>query len=80
MPSLFKKPAVFFDRDGVINEEKNYVFKEKQFIFKKNVPCLDYHVVLDYVFIFSFSIKYKNQTKRTETGPAAQIEQIIINN
>jgi D-glycero-D-manno-heptose 1,7-bisphosphate phosphatase len=37
LPSLFKKPAVFFDRDGVINEEKNYVFKEKQFIFKKNV-------------------------------------------
>jgi D,D-heptose 1,7-bisphosphate phosphatase len=37
LPSLFKKPAVFFDRDGVINEEKNYVFKKKQFIFKKNV-------------------------------------------
>lgn len=37
LPLIFKKPAAFFDRDGVINEEKNYVHKKKKFIFKKNV-------------------------------------------
>lgn len=37
LPPIFKKPAAFFDRDGVINEEKNYVYKKEQFIFKKNV-------------------------------------------
>ena len=34
---IFKKPAVFLDRDGVINEQKNYVFKKNQFFFRKNV-------------------------------------------
>jgi len=32
-----KIPAVFFDRDGVINYEKNYVHKMKDFILRKGV-------------------------------------------
>ena len=32
-----KKPAVFLDRDGVINYDYGYVYKKKNFIWKKNV-------------------------------------------
>lgn len=31
------RPCFFLDRDGVINEEKNYVFKKKDFIWRKNI-------------------------------------------
>ena len=33
----FKKPAIFFDRDGVINVDNKYVYKFKDFIFTKNI-------------------------------------------
>jgi len=33
----FKKPAVFLDRDGVINHDFGYVHKQKDFKFKKGV-------------------------------------------
>ena len=33
----FKKPAVFLDRDGVINYDTGYVYKYKDFKFKKDV-------------------------------------------
>ena len=33
----FRKPAIFFDRDGVINVDNNYVYKFKDFIFKKKI-------------------------------------------
>ena len=33
----FSKPAIFLDRDGVINEDLHYVHKVKDFIWKKNV-------------------------------------------
>jgi D-glycero-D-manno-heptose 1,7-bisphosphate phosphatase len=32
-----KKPAVFLDRDGVINEDYGYVFKKRKFKWKKNI-------------------------------------------
>lgn len=36
IPKLFFKPAVFLDRDGVINEDLGYVHNFKNFIFKRN--------------------------------------------
>ncbi len=35
LPLFFKRPAVFLDRDGVINHDYNYVFKIKDFKFMK---------------------------------------------
>ena len=37
IPKLFNKPAVFFDRDGVINYDNHYVHKIKDFKFKPQV-------------------------------------------
>ena len=37
IPKITKKAGVFFDRDGVINVDNNYVFKIKDFIFKSNI-------------------------------------------
>jgi D-glycero-D-manno-heptose 1,7-bisphosphate phosphatase len=37
LPKFFHKPAVFLDRDGVINYDLNYVNKYKDFKFRKNV-------------------------------------------
>ena len=34
---FYKKPAVFFDRDGVINEDKGYVFQYKQISYINNI-------------------------------------------
>ena len=37
LPKKFLKPAVFLDRDGVINEDFGYVSNFKRFKFKKNI-------------------------------------------
>lgn len=37
LKKTFKKPSIFFDRDGVINEDYGYVHKIKNFKWKKNV-------------------------------------------
>jgi len=35
--NILKKPAIFFDRDGVINYDNGYTYKIKDFKFKPNV-------------------------------------------
>jgi D,D-heptose 1,7-bisphosphate phosphatase len=37
IPAITKKPAVFFDRDGVINYNYGYVFKWKNFKFRPGI-------------------------------------------
>tara|TARA_B100000787_G_C16198329_1_gene302730 strand:- start:4565 stop:5743 length:1179 start_codon:yes stop_codon:yes gene_type:complete len=37
LPLMLKKPAVFLDRDGVINHDKGYTHNFKNFKFRKNV-------------------------------------------
>ena len=37
LPQIFKKPAIFLDRDGVINHDYGYVHKMNDFKLKKNV-------------------------------------------
>jgi D,D-heptose 1,7-bisphosphate phosphatase len=37
LKSLFKRPAVFFDRDNTLIEDKGYTFKTKDLKFKKKV-------------------------------------------
>ena len=36
LPQFLKKPAVFFDRDGVINYDYNYVFRIRDFKFMRD--------------------------------------------
>ncbi len=52
LPVIFNKPAIFLDRDGVINHDYGYVCNKKKFILKKNViKGLKYLNKLDY-YIF----------------------------
>jgi D-glycero-D-manno-heptose 1,7-bisphosphate phosphatase len=37
IPEILKKPAIFFDRDGVINYNYGYVYKFKDFKFKPGI-------------------------------------------
>ena len=37
LPKIFKKPAIFLDRDGVINHDYGYVHKLSDFRLRKNV-------------------------------------------
>ena len=37
IPKITTKPAIFFDRDGVINYDYGYTYKIKNFIFKPGI-------------------------------------------
>ena len=50
--SYFKKPAIFLDRDGVINHDYGYVYKRKDFKFKKGVIKGLQHLVKKNYYIF----------------------------
>jgi D-glycero-D-manno-heptose 1,7-bisphosphate phosphatase len=47
----FQKPAVFLDRDGVLNEDVGYLYKYKDFKWKKNIINTLYHIQKKY-YIF----------------------------
>ncbi len=36
-PIKLTRPALFLDRDGVINKDTGYIFKKKDFIWRKNI-------------------------------------------
>jgi D-glycero-D-manno-heptose 1,7-bisphosphate phosphatase len=46
-----RKPAIFFDRDGVINYDNKYVYKYKDFILKKNIVPFLRRLKKYYLFI-----------------------------
>jgi histidinol-phosphate phosphatase family protein len=50
--SKFKLPAVFFDRDGVLNYDKKYVFTYKNFKWKKGVLKFLYQLCKKKIYIF----------------------------
>jgi D-glycero-D-manno-heptose 1,7-bisphosphate phosphatase len=37
LKKIINKPAIFLDRDGVLNKDSGYVYKIKDFIWKKNI-------------------------------------------
>ena len=47
----FQKPAVFLDRDGVLNEDVGYLYKYKDFKWKKNIINTLYYIQKKY-YIF----------------------------
>lgn len=49
----FRKPAIFFDRDGVINIDNNYVYKLSDFIFKKKIFSTLKRLKKFYLFIIT---------------------------
>ena len=52
LPTFFKKPAAFFDRDGVINHDYNYVYKIENFKFKKDVLKSLNYLIQNKYYIF----------------------------
>ena len=52
LPLLFNKPAAFLDRDGVINHDKNYVYKIGEFKFRKGVLKSLRYLVKNNYYIF----------------------------
>ena len=52
LPKQLKRPAVFLDRDGVLNEDTGYVYKWKDFIFKKNIIKKLLHFIKKKYLIF----------------------------
>ena len=52
LPVFFKRPAVFFDRDGVINHDNHYVYKIRDFKFKKNVLIALEYLIKKKYYIF----------------------------
>jgi len=47
-----KRPAIFLDRDGVLNEDSGYVYKWEDFKFKKNILKNLQHFIKKNYYIF----------------------------
>ena len=52
LPLFFKRPAVFLDRDGVINHDYDYVFKIKDFKFMRDTLKTLKHLIKKGFYIF----------------------------
>ena len=52
IPNYFKKPAVFLDRDGVINYDKGYTYKIKDFKFRPGVVKAIRYLNLKNYYVF----------------------------
>ena len=52
IPNYFKKPAVFLDRDGVINYDKGYTYKIKDFKFRPGVVNAIRYLNLKNYYVF----------------------------
>ncbi len=52
IPKITKKPAVFLDRDGVINYDKGYTYKIKDFKFKPKILKLLKNLTRKNYFLF----------------------------
>lgn len=52
IPNYFKKPAVFLDRDGVINYDKGYTYKIEDFKFRPGVVNAIKHLNLKNYYVF----------------------------
>ena len=52
---IFTKPALFLDRDGVINKDTGYVFKKSKFIWRKDIISFikKYNKKNFYIFIIT---------------------------
>ena len=52
LPKKIEKPAIFFDRDGVINHDKGYTYKFSKFKFRKNVINALKYLIKKKIYIF----------------------------
>ena len=54
---IFTKPALFLDRDGVINKDTGYVFKKSKFIWRKDIiSFIKKYNKKNFLYIYNYEI------------------------